>query len=600
MKISFGSWFLIVAVCLARWASAATRYFAITLTWENRTVAGITRPMIHTNGQFPAPRLSLNQGDSVEFYVQNDCPFSVTVHFHEILTTGIEQRGTPWSDGTPGVSQRPIEQGSSFLYQWTADQYGAYFYHAHHRGQIDDGLYGPIYITPASSVERPFDLISNSSTDLKAMLEAEKNTSPIMLSDWKRYTSEQIWSAEEASGVDALCANALLINGMGSVTCFSQAEIASFVNKTGLQPFLGNETLTDLGCFPPDLVAAQGAYPHNYSALLPGMFYGCVPTEASHALFNVNPAAQYVSWDLTSSAGVLEMIFSVDEHEMYVYAIDGRYIEPQLADAVIVPNANRYSVMIPLNKPAGDYTIRVASASANQILNVTATMHYEAANKLHRPSNPWITPAGINATEETILFDESQVVPFPVIVPSTDVAATFILNIAQTNASYVWKMAHQSFNIEYEESQPLLFNQSSIPSDLYIRTKNNTWIDFILQVTTLGQPRHPIHKHSNKHFVIGQGNGTFNYSSVAEAMQFIPDSFNLKTPQYRDTSPTPLPLNEPTWLAIRYQVVNPGAFLMHCHIQMHQSGGMVLAILDGVDHWPVIPLEYRLDESEAS
>lgn len=44
-----------------------------------------------------------------------------------------------------------------------------------------------------------------------------------------------------------------------------------------------------------------------------------------------------------------------------------------------------------------------------------------------------------------------------------------------------------------------------------------------------------------------------------------------------------------TWLALRYQVVNPGAFLFHCHIQTHMSGGMAVVLLDGVDAWPAIP-----------
>jgi hypothetical protein len=45
-------------------------------------------------------------------------------------------------------------------------------------------------------------------------------------------------------------------------------------------------------------------------------------------------------------------------------------------------------------------------------------------------------------------------------------------------------------------------------------------------------------------------------------------------------------------MALRYQVVNPGAFLFHCHIQTHVAGGMAIAIMDGVDKWPTVPKEY--------
>ena len=43
----------------------------------------------------------------------------------------IRQLGTPWSDGVPGVSQRPIASGGSFTYKWTATQFGSYWY-IHH------------------------------------------------------------------------------------------------------------------------------------------------------------------------------------------------------------------------------------------------------------------------------------------------------------------------------------------------------------------------------------------------------------------------------------------------------------------------------------
>lgn len=45
-------------------------------------------------------------------------------------------------------------------------------------------------------------------------------------------------------------------------------------------------------------------------------------------------------------------------------------------------------------------------------------------------------------------------------------------------------------------------------------------------------------------------------------------------------------------MVIRYQVVNPGPFLFHCHVQTHVAGGMAVALLDGVDQWPEVPTEY--------
>lgn len=323
------------------------------------------------------------------------------------------------------------------------------------------------------------------------------------------------------------------------------------------------------------------------------MFNGCTPSQGLQEVITVDPSVQYVSWDLISTAGLLHLLFSVDEHDMWVYAIDGRYIRPIRVNAINIPNASRYSVLVPLNKPAGDYSIRMVSGSAQQILNTTAILRYNAIPQLNRPSNPWVTITGQNATVNTIFLNDTTVVPYPAVTPSPTADDTYKLTIGRYNDSYRWTLGNDSYALQLEESEPLLFNQTSIPNDLIIRTKNNTWVDLIMQVNAPIQPAHPIHKHSNKHFVIGQGNGVFNYTTVAQAMTEIPASFNLVNPPYRDTTTTPPAVTRPTWLAIRYHVVNPGAFLMHCHIQIHQSGGMALAILDGVDAWPTIPWAYQ-------
>jgi hypothetical protein len=51
------------------------------------------------------------------------------------------------ADGVPGVSQRPIPPGGTYVYKWRATQYGTYWYHGHLAGQLEDGLFGPIHIT---------------------------------------------------------------------------------------------------------------------------------------------------------------------------------------------------------------------------------------------------------------------------------------------------------------------------------------------------------------------------------------------------------------------------------------------------------------------
>ncbi|KAL4809247.1 multicopper oxidase-domain-containing protein [Aspergillus unguis] len=575
-------------------ATGNTVSFNATLTWDDHQPAGIPRKMILVNGEFPAPELRLKQGDDVEFLVVNDMPFPATVHFH-----GIEQHETPWSDGVPGLSQRPIPTGESFLYKWRATNHGSYFYHAHTRGQQADGLYGPIHILSDPSVERPFGLISQDPHEIRALERAERKSTPIIISDVRQLTSEELWNAEEAMGRDAVCVNAILVNGKGSVTCLGQKTIDQYTTVEQ-KALLGNQSLTDIGCIPPSNSLAQGNFPHNLSAVPPTVFSGCIPSDGGVERIYANAAETWASFDFISAALISIPTFSIDEHPMYVYATDGDYIKPQKVDAITITNGVRYSVFVKLDKPAGDYSLRISNIGINQILNATAVMTYHHGGRpQQRPSKPTIDIVGTFASPNSTLLDESTVVPYqPQDISKVNVSQTHVLTLERFNESYTWTMGNASFPLSLEQAKPLLFYPNSGPHNLTIASQNGTWIDLIFDVANAIQPPHPIHKHSTKFYVLGQGEGRWNYTSVAEAMKHVPESFNLKTPQHRDTFATPPAATGPTWLALRYHVVNPGAFLIHCHIQVHQSGGMALALLDGVDEWPEIPEEYQLVESE--
>ena len=48
-----------------------------------------------------------------------------------------------------------------------------------------------------------------------------------------------------------------------------------------------------------------------------------------------------------------------------------------------------------------------------------------------------------------------------------------------------------------------------------------------------------MHKHYNQFWVIGQGQGEWNYSSVAEAAAAMPENFNFVNPPVRGKSYKP-------------------------------------------------------------
>ena len=330
------------------------------------------------------------------------------------------------------------------------------------------------------------------------------------------------------------------------------------------------------------------------------MYNVCTPTQGSTEVINAPNGQKWLALDLISALGVGTIAFSIDEHPMWIYAVDGHYIEPMQVDAITISNGERYSVFIALDKSGGSYGVRLASTAVLQLIDTTAVLSYGNSNTTSIQSTPSINKAGQATSSSVVFFDQSQQKSFPPKYPTDapEIDQTIILRLESIVNAYEWALNHTAFNNPLIDNinPPLLYqtpNVKSFDQNVTITTKNNTWVDLILQVESAGQPPHPIHKHSNKGFIIGSGMGIFNWTTVDEAAQAIPQNFNFVTPPFRDGFVTPTNYVSASWLAVRYHVVNPGAFLLHCHIQTHFSGGMAMVILDGVDAWPHVPQPYK-------
>jgi hypothetical protein len=127
------------------------------------------------------------------------------------------------------------------------------------------------------------------------------------------------------------CGDSILINGKGSVNCPGVPFIMSLVPPPVL-PILLGQNLTDKGCLPITNVLAQTPGPHNYSAVPEGLFSGCKATNVTLATITTAPHAGWKSIHFISTASLQEMVVSIDDHPMWVYGVDGRYIEPKLVD----------------------------------------------------------------------------------------------------------------------------------------------------------------------------------------------------------------------------------------------------------------------------
>jgi FtsP/CotA-like multicopper oxidase with cupredoxin domain len=536
------------------------------------------------------------------------------------ITTGIEQINTPWADGAPGLTQRNIQPGKSFTYKWHANQYGSYFYHAHTTAQIDDGAYGPMVIKPQKGLAKPFDRVAPA--DVALLEKAEAEATPIMLSDWRHSTAKQTLDYQTASGIEsALCVDSILVNGKGAVDCWSQEDLTKY-RPNSFKPLQDHPEMqmTAKGCLPAELLASLSTSPANVASLPAEVFNTCTSTQGSHEVIKAADGAKWIALDFIQSASVGTYAVSIDEHPMWVYAVDGHYIEPQKVDALNAANGDRYSVFVQLDKPGKIYALRVANIAASQLIDTKAVLsygggvgHYKRDDHNDRPdqndhnddnenidfksikSTPSILRNGTGVSPAVVFFSQPKMVSFPPSFPQPAPAVdqTFKLNLQNVGNTYTWALNNIPYDHQIDNSDPpLLYRQPSevgTPNDITIKTKNNTWVDLIFTVGIIPQSPHPIHKHSNKVYIIGSGTGPFNWTNVAEAQAASPQSFNLVNPPYRDGFSTPPASNNPTWLAVRYHVANPGAWMLHCHNVNHLVGGMAMVLLDGVDEWPEVP-----------
>ena len=76
------------------------------------------------NGQSPGPTIEVVEGDRVRIFVTNRLPEKTSVHWHG-------QRLPCGMDGVTGLTQRAIEPGKTFVYEFVARRPGTFMYHPH-------------------------------------------------------------------------------------------------------------------------------------------------------------------------------------------------------------------------------------------------------------------------------------------------------------------------------------------------------------------------------------------------------------------------------------------------------------------------------------
>jgi suppressor of ftsI len=111
-----------------------------------RTLKGRTYVMYGFNGSYPGPLVRVSRGAAIVVLFENRTEWPTAIHWHGVRVAN------PF-DGVPGVTQEPIPPGGRFTYHIRFPDAGIYWYHPHHREDVqqDLGLYGNLWVRSSSA-----------------------------------------------------------------------------------------------------------------------------------------------------------------------------------------------------------------------------------------------------------------------------------------------------------------------------------------------------------------------------------------------------------------------------------------------------------------
>lgn len=183
---------------------------------------GVKRPIIVVNRTLPGPSIEVCKGDEIIVDVHNNLmEESTSIHWH-----GHHQRGSPYMDGVPFITQCPIPPHHVFRYNYIAATPGTHFWHSHTGCQRTDGVVGNMIIrTPRS--EDPHS----------RLYDEDLNEHVINIMDWAHELGVTMFLAHYHSDGDNK-PESILINGKGrylNLKNSPKTPLATFNVKQGVR-----------------------------------------------------------------------------------------------------------------------------------------------------------------------------------------------------------------------------------------------------------------------------------------------------------------------------------------------------------------------------
>ncbi|MCA9389644.1 MAG: multicopper oxidase family protein [Candidatus Magasanikbacteria bacterium] len=97
------------------------------------------------NGDNPGQELRITLGQTARVTLTNQLDEPTTIHWHGVRVPNA-------MDGVPDITQKSVQPGEQFIYEFTPKDAGTYWFHPHYNTseQIERGLYGALIVEDAS------------------------------------------------------------------------------------------------------------------------------------------------------------------------------------------------------------------------------------------------------------------------------------------------------------------------------------------------------------------------------------------------------------------------------------------------------------------
>lgn len=547
------------ALCLATLASlvpltAAGRLvkYAWQVGYIEAAFDGVLRKVVGINGRSARDNaIIVDVGDTIEVWVENRMDVPTSIHWH-----GIRQERSQEMDGAAGVTQCAIAPGRSALYRFVASNAGTFWFHDHHGTKYVDGLRGPLIVR-----EKP-----------EHQQRCEKDVHEdvtIEISDWYHEQSDVLLQQMMAdpSGNEPVW-NSVIVNNRGRFDCNDVTE--------GL-PCTNDQPLARV-CFTPG---------------------------KTYRLRLINVAA-FAAFDV-----------SIDGHFFQVIAADG--VPVQLSapiNSIFINVGQRIDILVtakpmapggpqqeqqqrPLHKR---FWLRATSKTGAPWTSLPreqfprgfnphglAIIDYDCQTQSSDPmSSPWT---------ETKTIGEFDFAPLaPVALPKKPdqrIVVKFTMTSTETDPVVRGYLAIEDRELTTFEMPvwPTLFAVASGATVASLPPSTNAaamafgkHIELVL--VNLDRGQHPFHLHSHHVWVVASGTAPLE-AIVAKS----PEPLRLENPMERDVYTVPSceggdesgECTEVGYVVLRLNADNPGAWMLHCHIDWHLATGLAMVFVEGED-----------------